>query len=175
MKTRPFEQNQRKINGQIPLSKETFNGETASSAPSQSSSNQRFVLKETQDSDKLVSYKDFEDRVGEIKKDLQRDLDSARKDYISIFGIFAAIITFLGIEAQAFNKIDSFSKLAGFSSLLISMILLLLFAVERISKQNQDLVSKNLLLQLSGLTFAAALTFFWYHVSGQVLFWEIIK
>lgn len=115
--------------------------------------------------------------VASAKNEIRSELNDTKKQYIEIFGIFAAIITFLGIEVQAFNKISTFSKLAGFTSFLISNVLYLIYSIGILSSSEkkgsftQDY--NNKILIIGTIFFALSLTFFWYSVSGKVFFWTV--
>lgn len=107
--------------------------------------------------------------VKEIKQEFQEDTDEAKKQYIAIFGIFASIITLLGIEVQAFNKFTSISKLVGFSAFLLSAILILLFAIDYISSINKRHIGKNALLWIALIMFIFSTICFWYSIMDHNL------
>lgn len=125
------------------------------------------------DNSELVQKEHLEKAITDATKQFKNETEEAKKQYIGIFGIFAAIITFLIIEVNAFNKIETFSKLAGFSILLLALVLLMVAAIEKIiSTQSKKLIKSELFLVAIGLIIISFL-FFWYAVSGRVLFWSL--
>ncbi len=69
----------------------------------------------------------------EIEK-LKQDLTNERLNNITIFGIFASLVTFLSVEIQVFKNIDNFWLLIGLSSFLVSSLLLFVFSIHSIAR-----------------------------------------
>jgi len=70
----------------------------------------------------------------EIRKQVQTDKSSL----ITVFGIFASIISFLTIEFQFLRTICSFEKLIGFTLILASLLLCFNLALDYLVKSRTD-------------------------------------
>jgi hypothetical protein len=70
----------------------------------------------------------------EIRKQVQTDKSSL----ITVFGIFASIISFLTIEFQFLRTICSFEKLVGFTLILASLLLCFNLALDYLVKSRID-------------------------------------
>lgn len=80
----------------------------------------------------------------EISEEIQKDLDSyesirkefqdLKKDFITVFGIFASFVTFLSVEIQIFKIVTDFWLLLGLSSFLLASILLFSFSINALVK-----------------------------------------
>lgn len=70
----------------------------------------------------------------EIRKQVQTDKTSL----ITVFGIFASIISFLTIEFQFLRTICSFEKLIGFTLILASLLLCFNLALDYLVKSRTD-------------------------------------
>ena len=112
--------------------------------------------------------KNLQQSVDSVKNELRRDLGEAKKEYIAIFGIFAAIITFIGIEVQAFNKLTSFGRLIGFSALLVSMLTFLIFCIERITSNKPPSIYRDPIFWVAILAFLFAIFCFGYTLNWKI-------
>ncbi len=65
---------------------------------------------------------------------VKTELHDIKKDFFIIFGLFASLVTFFSIEIQILKTINDFWLLLGFSSFLISIILLFTFTLNNIVK-----------------------------------------
>lgn len=65
---------------------------------------------------------------------LKQDLTNERLNNITIFGIFASLVTFLSVEIQVFKNIDNFWLLIGLSAFLVSSLLLFVFSIHSIAR-----------------------------------------
>ena len=81
-----------------------------------------FVLKQQTDS----NTKDIER--------LKTELSNERFNNLTIFGIFASLVTFFSIEIQVFKNIDNFWLIIGLTSFLVSAMLLFIFCVHSIAR-----------------------------------------
>ena len=61
-------------------------------------------------------------------------LNNERLNSITIFGIFASLVTFLSVEIQIFKTIENFWLLIGLTSFLVSSLLLFVFSVHAIAR-----------------------------------------
>jgi hypothetical protein len=70
----------------------------------------------------------------EIKK-IRQDLANERLNNITIFGIFASLVTFFSIEIQVFKNIDNFWLIVGLTAFLVSSLLLFVFSIHSIARE----------------------------------------
>jgi hypothetical protein len=70
----------------------------------------------------------------EINKQNQANLTT----FISIFGIFASIITFLGIEIQFLGKMNNTKEVLGFSLVLFAMLISFSVALDHLIRNRLD-------------------------------------
>ncbi|MBI5306747.1 hypothetical protein HZB04_04175 [Candidatus Wolfebacteria bacterium] len=80
---------------------------------------------------------ELEQRMDSNTKDIERlkqDLTNERLNNITIFGIFASLVTFLSVEIQVFKNIDNFWLLIGLSAFLVSSLLLFIFSIHSIAR-----------------------------------------
>lgn len=70
----------------------------------------------------------------EIRKQVQTD----KASLITVFGVFASIISFLTIEFQFLRTICSFEKLIGFTLILASLLLCFNLALDYLVKSRTD-------------------------------------
>jgi len=80
---------------------------------------------------------ELEQRMDSNTKDIERlkqDLTNERLNNITIFGIFASLVTFLSVEIQVFKNIDNFWLLIGLSAFLVSSLLLFVFSIHSIAR-----------------------------------------
>ncbi|HLD31317.1 MAG TPA: hypothetical protein VJB37_00245 [Patescibacteria group bacterium] len=73
----------------------------------------------------------------DIKK-LKQDLTNERLNNITIFGIFASLVTFFSIEIQVFKNIENFWLLIGLTSFLVSSMLLFVFSLQSIIRDRMN-------------------------------------
>jgi lysylphosphatidylglycerol synthetase-like protein (DUF2156 family) len=67
--------------------------------------------------------------------DLHEETKGLREDFIVIFGLFASVLIFLGVEIQVFQKAPRFSFLVGMSCFMLGAMLAFLFCLHNIAKQ----------------------------------------
>lgn len=101
-----------------------------------------------------------------VRKELNKTSQAIREDFVLIFGVFAALLIFLGIDIQVFDKAPRFSMLVGFSCFLLGSILAFLLGIQNILKQSNTLkdYKNNPLVYFIGACFIGAiLCFAWAH------------
>jgi len=80
---------------------------------------------------------ELEKRTDNNTKDIERlkqDLTNERLNNITIFGIFASLVTFLSVEIQIFKNIDNFWLLIALTAFLVSSLLLFVFSIHSIAR-----------------------------------------
>lgn len=73
----------------------------------------------------------------DMRKDinsLKCELTNERLNNITIFGIFASLVTFLSVDIQIFKYIDNFWVLIGLTSFIASLMLLFVFCIHSIAR-----------------------------------------
>ncbi len=83
--------------------------------------------------DQYILQKQTADNTKEIER-LKTELSGERFNNLTIFGIFASLVTFFSVEIQVFKNIDNFWLIIGLTSFLISSMLLFIFAVHAIAR-----------------------------------------
>jgi hypothetical protein len=68
--------------------------------------------------------------IEEIKSDLTKE----RQNNITVFGIFASLVTFFSIEIQIFKNIENFWLLIGLTSFLVSAMLMFTMSLGYIAR-----------------------------------------
>lgn len=65
---------------------------------------------------------------------LRSELNRDRQNNITVFGIFASLVTFFSIEIQVFKNIENFWLLIGLSAFLISSMLIFVMSLGLVIK-----------------------------------------
>ncbi|MFH0988120.1 MAG: hypothetical protein V1763_01980 [Parcubacteria group bacterium] len=65
---------------------------------------------------------------------LKQDLTNERLNNITVFGIFASLVTFLSVEIPIFKNIENFWLLIGLTSFLVSSMLLFIFSIHSVAR-----------------------------------------
>lgn len=80
--------------------------------------------------------------IDEVKKEtsteMMRQVQTDKASLITVFGVFASIISFLTIEFQFLRTICSFEKLIGFTIILASLLLCFNIALDYLVKSRID-------------------------------------
>jgi hypothetical protein len=115
-------------------------------------------------------YKKLDDNFGDIKK----DANDFKKDFVSVFGLFAGLVTFLATEIQVFKSANRFSLIVGESALLAAILLGFSLSLHGLLTENEAGYYKRQkyvfafiisLLIISGLSFS-------YAVGSNVLWFK---
>lgn len=69
-------------------------------------------------------------------EEIRKELADSKKDFITIFGIFASFVVFLSIEIQVFKTVSEFWLLMGLSSFILASVLLFALATQQVAKSN---------------------------------------
>jgi hypothetical protein len=72
------------------------------------------------------------------QEDLRQASKGIREDFIVIFGLFASLLIFLGVEIQVFQKAPRFSMMVGFSSFILGAMLTFLLGIYNIVKDRSN-------------------------------------
>jgi hypothetical protein len=113
---------------------------------------------------------------GNVKMEDVRDVvDEAKKDFITIFGVFAALLIFLSIEIQVFQQAKRFSYIMGVSFFLLSAILMFALAIHSMFNSDKRYGYYLLLLGLIVMLFLASAACFLWGVEHTLAFWKLFK
>jgi len=87
------------------------------------------------------------------KTEIQKQAQTDRASLITVFGIFASIISFLTIEFQFLRTICSFEKLVGFTLILASLLLCFNLALDYLvkSRTDKETPKPNLIFNISAV------------------------
>jgi hypothetical protein len=67
---------------------------------------------------------------------VKQELLSERSNTLTIFGVFASLVTFFSIEIQVFKNIDNFWLIIALTSFLVSSFLLFVFSIHAIAQKD---------------------------------------
>lgn len=84
--------------------------------------------------DKFNLQQQTESNTEEIKR-LRAELSNERFNNLTIFGIFASLVTFFSIEIQVFKNIENFWLIIGLTAFLVSAMLLFIFCIHSIARE----------------------------------------
>lgn len=76
--------------------------------------------------------------VSEMKSELTKETQEIKKDFLTIFGLFASFVTFLSIEVQVFKNKDNVLELIGITSISLSFIMFFALVINDISKDKNE-------------------------------------
>lgn len=99
----------------------------------------KIVVPESNDNQKIVQDQGnkytLEEQTDNNTKEIERlkkELSNERFNTITIFGVFASLVTFFSVEIQIFKNIENFWLLIGLTSFLVSSLLLFVFSIHAI-------------------------------------------
>jgi hypothetical protein len=87
---------------------------------------------------KEVLQADLESEVKELKDNIKKEGQEIKKDFLTIFGLFASFVTFLSIEVQIFKNRDNICELIGISSISLSFVMFFALVINDISKDKSE-------------------------------------
>lgn len=107
-----------------------------------------------------------------VDKALKEEAKDLRKDFIAIFGLFAAFITFTVVQIEVFIKATRMSMLMGIASFTFAAFMLLVFCLQGIAKGGlkwRDILSPVVVLITVFMFFSFQC--FWWATHGNRLWW----
>lgn len=115
--------------------------------------------------------KDSENKFKEI---IEKTNSDTKKEFIGIFGIFAALLTFVSVEFKVLQSEISFAKASGLTILLSAVMLMFISSMKFLfvdKYEGWDFLKKNwgIILVILTLFFIAG-CFFWYEIYKEI-FW----
>lgn len=79
-----------------------------------------------------------EDTEAIVKGELQKESKELRKDFITIFGLFAAFLTFTVLQIQALIQTTRMAYIMGASSFFVASSLTFIFALSHLFKEKNN-------------------------------------
>jgi mannose/fructose/N-acetylgalactosamine-specific phosphotransferase system component IIB len=76
--------------------------------------------------------------VRDIKSDVIKEGQEIKRDFLTIFGLFASFVTFLSIEVQVFKNRDNILELIGITSISLSFVMFFALVINDISKDKSE-------------------------------------
>ena len=73
-----------------------------------------------------------------FRPELQAEVRDTKKDFITIFGLFAALVTFLSVDVQIFKTTNNINQLIGLTLLSTALILLFTIIINGIVKDRTN-------------------------------------
>lgn len=99
----------------------------------------KVALNEQQKLDvKLLLNDELKTSVSEMKIELTKETQEIKKDFLTIFGLFASFVTFLSIEVQVFKNKDNVLELIGITSISLSFVMFFALVINDISKDKNE-------------------------------------
>ncbi len=124
----------KEIDEAIKLAKEDFKKETDEAIKLAKED----FKKETDEAIKLAKEDFLKTAKTDASEEIRKQVQTDKASLITVFGIFASIISFLTIEFQFLRTICSFEKLIGFTLILFSLLLCFNLALDYLVKSRTD-------------------------------------
>jgi hypothetical protein len=112
---------------------------------------------------------------GVEQEDLSKAVDDAKKDFITIFGLFAALLIFLSIEVQVFQQVKKFSYVMGVSFFLLAAILMFVLAIHSLFNDERKYGRYWPVFSLIILFFVASAACFLWGIEHTLAFWKLFR
>ncbi|MEG0851132.1 MAG: hypothetical protein RSF34_19695 [Flavobacterium sp.] len=87
---------------------------------------------------KTLLNEELEISVTNIKSDVIKEGQEIKRDFLTIFGLFASFVTFLSIEVQVFKNRDNILELIGITSISLSFVMFFALVINDISKDKSE-------------------------------------
>ncbi|MFC4818445.1 hypothetical protein [Flavobacterium sp. GCM10023249] len=81
---------------------------------------------------------ELETSVNSLKSDVVKEGQEIKRDFLTIFGLFASFVTFLSIEVQVFKNRDNIFELLGITSISLSFVMFFALVINDISKDKSE-------------------------------------
>jgi hypothetical protein len=76
--------------------------------------------------------------VKSLKDDLKNEGQEIKKDFLTIFGLFASFVTFLSLEVQVFKNKDNVLELVGITCISLSFVMFFALVINDIAKDKSE-------------------------------------
>lgn len=81
---------------------------------------------------------DLQTAVQGLKDEVKKEGQEIKKDFLTIFGLFASFVTFLSIEVQVFKNKDNVFELIGITSISLSFVMFFALVINDIAKDKSE-------------------------------------
>lgn len=81
---------------------------------------------------------DFDDSVLKQKEEIKKEGQEIKKDFLTIFGLFASFVAFLSIEVQVFKNRENVFELIGICSISLSFVMFFALIINDITKDKSE-------------------------------------
>lgn len=105
-------------------------------------------------------------------EDVRKAVDEAKKDFITIFGLFAALLIFLSVVVQVFQEAKRFSYVMGVSLFMLSAMLAFALAIHSLFNSEIRWTRYWPVLVLVILFFVASAACFLWGIEHTLAFWH---
>lgn len=122
----------------------TIGIETDNSGLDKDSSKQSALLsnlkfsKEQEEQVRNLLQGDLQTAVQGLKDEVKKEGQEIKKDFLTIFGLFASFVTFLSIEVQVFKNKDNVFELIGITSISLSFVMFFALVINDIAKDKSE-------------------------------------
>jgi hypothetical protein len=96
------------------------------------------LSKEQEEQVRTVLKIDLEEAVDGLKKEVKKEGQEVKKDFLTFFGLFASFVTFLSIEVQVFKNKQTVFELLGITSISLSFIMFFALVINDIAKDKSE-------------------------------------
>lgn len=87
---------------------------------------------------KALLKEDLNSSVTNLIIDVKKEGQEVKKDFLTIFGLFASFVTFLSIEVQVFKNKDNIFELLGISSISLAFVMFFALIINDIAKDKSQ-------------------------------------
>ena len=122
----------------------TIGIETDNTGLDKDSSKQKTLLsnlkfsKEQEEQVRTLLQGDLQTAVQGLKDEVKKEGQEIKKDFLTIFGLFASFVTFLSIEVQVFKNKDNVFELIGITSISLSFVMFFALVINDIAKDKSE-------------------------------------
>lgn len=93
---------------------------------------------QAQEEVKALLQEELKTSVQTLKDEVKKEGQEIKKDFLTIFGLFASFVTFLSIEVQVFKNKDNVLELIGITSISLSFVMFFALVINDIAKDKSE-------------------------------------
>lgn len=110
----------------------------------------------------------IDDAIRQTNTKIDEQMQKSQDSFITIFGIFSSVLSFLTIEFQFLRTLSHIGQVAGFSLLLFSLLLSFNLALDYMVAQrfHRESHTYRFLMILILVTFSAGMFVMWFTYGG---------
>lgn len=107
--------------------------------------------------------RDLQTAVADLKDEIKKEGQEVKKDFLTIFGLFASFVTFLSIQVQVFKNNSNVFELLGITSISISLVVFFALVINDVSKDKSHWKDFNKPTYVLCMLFATLGIFFLFY------------